>query len=73
MASGTAAPRNGGCVHFLETLHALAGRVAGAELPLSEEFRIHDRLVKRLPRDTAPAKYMVREGGREGGDSCPLS
>jgi hypothetical protein len=52
------------CVHFLETLHALAGRVAGTELPLSEEFRIHDKLVKRLPRDTAPAKYMVGSSGQ---------
>mmetsp|Transcript_29721 Transcript_29721/g.77084 ORF Transcript_29721/g.77084 Transcript_29721/m.77084 type:complete len:380 (-) Transcript_29721:955-2094(-) len=36
-------------VHFLEVLHALAGRVAGAEIPAEEELRIHHRLVKRVP------------------------
>jgi hypothetical protein len=37
-------------VHFLETLHALAGRVAGAELPSEEEYQVHHTLVKKLPR-----------------------
>ena len=37
-------------VHFLETLHALAGRVIGESLPNDEEFMIHDRLVQRLPK-----------------------
>ncbi|GFH11377.1 EF-hand domain-containing protein [Haematococcus lacustris] len=44
-------------VHFLECLHALAGRVAGAELPQEEEYRVHDRLVQRLPRSSQPPKY----------------
>lgn len=37
-------------VHFLEVLHALAGRVAGAELPEDEEFVVHDRMIKWLPK-----------------------
>lgn len=44
-------------VHFLECLHALAGRVAGAELPQEEEYRVHDKLVQRLPRSSQPPKY----------------
>lgn len=37
-------------MHFLETLHALAGRVAGTDLPSDEEFFLHDRLIQRLPK-----------------------
>ena len=37
-------------IHFLETLHALAGRVVGEALPSDEEFTIHDRMVQRLPK-----------------------
>lgn len=37
-------------IHFLETLHALAGRVVGEKLPADEEFTIHDRMVQRLPK-----------------------
>lgn len=37
-------------VHFLETLNALAARVAGAPLPKEEEFTLHNKLIKRLPK-----------------------
>eukprot|EP00967_Tisochrysis_lutea_P067932 scaffold88872_cov21-Tisochrysis_lutea.AAC.1 len=37
-------------VHFMEVLHALAGRIAGAELPAEEELRIHAKLVKSIPQ-----------------------
>ncbi|GLC39690.1 Caveolin-2 [Pleodorina starrii] len=36
-------------VTFLETLHALAGRLAGTELPEIEEERIIGRYLRRLP------------------------
>lgn len=49
-------------IHFLETLHALAGRVAGEKLPSDEEFTIHNRMVQRLPRDELPPKFTV--GGK---------
>jgi len=46
-------------VHFMETLHALAGRIAGQSLPAEEEFTIHKRMVARLPKDEFPPKYSV--------------
>eukprot|EP00197_Chlamydomonas_leiostraca_P007141 CAMPEP_0202863718 /NCGR_PEP_ID=MMETSP1391-20130828/4242_1 /ASSEMBLY_ACC=CAM_ASM_000867 /TAXON_ID=1034604 /ORGANISM="Chlamydomonas leiostraca, Strain SAG 11-49" /LENGTH=470 /DNA_ID=CAMNT_0049543381 /DNA_START=24 /DNA_END=1433 /DNA_ORIENTATION=+ len=46
-------------IHFLETLHALAGRVAGTDLPLEEEYRIHAKLLRRLPKDEEPPKYTA--------------
>lgn len=50
-------------VHFLETLHALAGRVAGTFVPEGEEAKVHRRLHPRLPlppADPADApKYTV--------------
>lgn len=39
-------------VHFIETLHALAGRVAGTEVPPEEEEPVHRSLRAKLP----PAK-----------------
>jgi hypothetical protein len=36
-------------VHFLETLHALAGNVAGTLVPEGEESKVHKRLYPRLP------------------------
>lgn len=42
--------RRGHYIHFLETLHALSGRVAGTALPLEEEYRIHSKLLRRLPK-----------------------
>ena len=36
-------------IHFLETLHALTGRIAGTELPESEEVKVRDSMVDRLP------------------------
>ncbi len=50
-------------VHFIETLHALAGRVAGVPLPLNEEFEIHRQFIFKCPQDEENPKYMVR--GRE--------
>eukprot|EP00798_Chlamydomonas_sp_ICE-L_P006468 gene6469-3102_t len=48
-------------LHFLETLHALTGRVAGAELPADEEYVVHNRLIQRLPKDESPPKYSVAD------------
>lgn len=47
-------------VHFLETLYALAGRVAGAELPDDEERKIRSNLTQRLPQPEEGApKYTA--------------
>lgn len=47
-------------VHFLEVLHALSGRIAGAELPAEEELRIHAKLVKECPKvSKAPALTLT--------------
>eukprot|EP00951_Prasinocladus_malaysianus_P000337 scaffold2539_cov43-Prasinocladus_malaysianus.AAC.1 len=51
-------PNRAGNVHFLETLHALSGRVAGTQLPDEEEEHIHLKLHERLP-DTAYPKYSA--------------
>eukprot|EP00798_Chlamydomonas_sp_ICE-L_P030252 gene30252-35240_t len=48
-------------LHFLETLHALTGRIAGAELPVEEEYIVHNRLVQRLPKDEEPPKYSIAD------------
>ena len=43
-------PNHGGKLHFLETLHALAGRVAGTDLPRSpRKRRFRDSMADRLP------------------------
>ena len=42
-------PNHDGKIHFLETLHALTGRIAGTELPESEEVKVRDSMVDRLP------------------------
>lgn len=42
-------PNHDGTIHFLETLHALAGRIAGTELPEDEEVKIRGRIADRLP------------------------
>ena len=47
--------------HFLETLHALTGRVAGTELPADAEYAVHNNLIQRLPRDAEPPKYSVAD------------
>ncbi|KAF6257951.1 Ion transport protein-domain-containing protein [Scenedesmus sp. NREL 46B-D3] len=50
-------------VHFFETLHALAGRVAGTLVPGGEEDTVHRRLHPRLPLPPADPqdapKYTV--------------
>mmetsp|Transcript_29707 Transcript_29707/g.77007 ORF Transcript_29707/g.77007 Transcript_29707/m.77007 type:complete len:1190 (-) Transcript_29707:1393-4962(-) len=64
--------RKGIKVHFLEVLHALAGHVAGAELPAEEERRVHCRICKALPQEgssfTAAQVYaaMVVSGAIKG-------
>ena len=42
-------PNHDGSIHFLETLHALAGRIAGTELPEDEEAKIRGKIADRLP------------------------
>jgi len=42
-------PNHNGKIHFLETLHALAGRIAGTELPEDEEVKIRGKIADRLP------------------------
>jgi len=42
-------PNHRGDIHFLETLHALAGRIAGTELPEDEEVKIRGKIADRLP------------------------
>ena len=42
-------PEHGGKIHFLETLHALAGRVAGTDLPEREMKKIRDTAQEKLP------------------------
>lgn len=47
-------------IHFLETLHGLAGRVAGTEVPEDEELPVHERLAGRLPSSGGGVpKYTV--------------
>lgn len=48
-------------IHFLETMHALAGRVAGTEVPDDEEEKIRQQLYPRLPSHDASdvPKYGV--------------
>jgi len=45
-------PNHDGTIHFLETLHALAGRIAGTELPEDEEVKIRGKIADRLPTFT---------------------
>ena len=42
-------PEHDGRIHFLETLHALAGRVAGTDLPEREMKKIRDTAQEKLP------------------------
>lgn len=48
-------------VHFLETLHALSGRIAGTEEPDSEEQKVHQKMHPYLPVNdpSDPPKYTV--------------
>ena len=48
-------------IHFLETMHALAGRVAGAEVPETEEIELHGQMITRLPRDEVTPKYTLAD------------
>lgn len=42
--------RQGRHIHFLETLHELAARVAGSELPEELDMMINDKMVSKLPK-----------------------
>jgi len=42
-------PNHNGKIHFLETLHALAGRIVGTGLPEDEEVKIRGKIADRLP------------------------
>ncbi|KAF5842565.1 hypothetical protein DUNSADRAFT_6415, partial [Dunaliella salina] len=42
--------QNSMTVHFTEVLHALAGRVMGAEVPEQEEFSLFLRLTNKMPK-----------------------
>ena len=58
-------PARHGKVHYLEVLHALAARVSGTHLPPSEENKIHEKLMDRLPSNkesfyTASHYYAVQ-------------
>jgi hypothetical protein len=48
-------------IHFLETMHALAGRLAGVEVPEDEEEKVRQKLYPRLPSkdDADMPKYGV--------------
>eukprot|EP00798_Chlamydomonas_sp_ICE-L_P013416 gene13416-19269_t len=50
--------REGNRAHFLEALHALAGRLVGVALPMQEEVVIHNKLISKLPTDDVP-KYTA--------------
>eukprot|EP00798_Chlamydomonas_sp_ICE-L_P001589 gene1589-32977_t len=53
--------RPGNVVHFLEVLHALAGRLAGTHLPHAEDIQIHHKVVQRLPDDELPKSQELSE------------
>ncbi|KAK3250718.1 Caveolin-2 [Cymbomonas tetramitiformis] len=42
-------PNHNGRVHFYETVHALAGRVAGIDVPEEEEMKIRGKIREKLP------------------------
>jgi len=50
-------PNHNGLVHFYETLHALAGRVAGMPLPEDEEVNIRNKIRDKLPTFSSEAQY----------------
>jgi hypothetical protein len=51
-------------VQFMETLHALAGMVAGAELPAEEEQKLHDYFGDSLPKVRAVVAVCLTNGRR---------
>ncbi|GAX76997.1 hypothetical protein CEUSTIGMA_g4444.t1 [Chlamydomonas eustigma] len=53
--------RNMNQVHFLETLHALTGRVAGVEVPDDHQFTINNKPVEKLPKDENVMAYSLAE------------
>lgn len=52
-------PDRSGKVHFMEVLHALAGKTAGVLLPLEEEGRLHEKLLQALPIDRVAPKFTA--------------
>ena len=49
-----------GRIHFLETLHALAGRVAGTSLPRSKLRETYNHLASSVPSILAADPYGPR-------------
>ncbi|KAG2493814.1 hypothetical protein HYH03_008033 [Edaphochlamys debaryana] len=56
---GTDIPNRGNRFHFVEVLHALSGRVCGAELPDMTEDKVYNRLAKRLPKEPPDEVYTA--------------
>ena len=50
--------RQGRHIHFLETLHELAARVAGSELPQEFDMMINDKMVSKLPKVHVPSSDL---------------
>ena len=50
-------------IHFLETLHALAGRISAVKLPAQTENKVYKSLKSRLPTmpPSATPKYTVSQ------------
>ena len=49
-------------IHFVETLHALAGRISCEDLPAeAEEFLVHDKLIASIPKSDVPTKYSAAD------------
>ena len=49
-------------IHFVETLHALAGRISCEDLPAeAEEFSVHDKLISRISNNDVPTGYNAAD------------
>lgn len=46
-------------IHFMETLHSLLRHVAGTELPMEEDLRIHEQTMHLLPDSEASWNYTA--------------
>ncbi|KAF5837633.1 hypothetical protein DUNSADRAFT_4066, partial [Dunaliella salina] len=46
-------------VNFMETLHALAGIVAGAELPAEQEQQLHSYFKDSMPKEAGPKGFSA--------------
>ena len=49
-------------IHFVETLHALAGRISCEDLPAeAAEFSVHDKLISRISNNDVPTGYNAAD------------